>query len=470
MESQRVAPRSAPALPALLAGKWASDLGSAANNLVLPTIAVVTLQGGALQVGIILFIRLLSFAILGIPAGVLIDRRSRRFVLFSSNLIRTLVVASIPAAYASGHLTILQVDLAVALTGFLADLTSSTSFALLPGATSSAKLQKSIGKMIVSETVSSVAGPALAGILIIWISPPFATLIESAAAAICGLLSLVLPALTAEEVERRSLNDQIGQGFSAIRRSPTISGIVISAAILSFASFAAYTNLYPFAYHSLGLRPADVGIAMAFGSLVTVLSATLCVRTGGQMNPQLRAGRGLGILCVGWLILSFGGPALPLPCLFVGLGLDGIGYPMFNFVWGVMRQASVDPKLHGRVVATGRAITGGAAAFGALLGGAVGSALNAPLAMEVAAILFVAGFAWQVTRRLPATVPVYPRYLDRLVETIGRYEYARGARSLLERYAATIDAHTVDSSAVDRLRRRRSGVVSPPHRQRDSRN
>ena len=62
----------------LLAGQTTSQLGTQVSSVALPLLAVLTLQATAFQVGLINAASTLAFALLGLPAGVWLDRIRRR--------------------------------------------------------------------------------------------------------------------------------------------------------------------------------------------------------------------------------------------------------------------------------------------------------------------------------------------------------------------------------------------------------
>src|SRR5438034_11820641 len=89
----------------LWTGQTLSEFGSQVSQLAIPTIAILTLKASAFQVAALGTVEFLPFLLLTLPAGVWVDRGQRRWVLIAGDFGRAVLLASIPIAYAFGHLT-----------------------------------------------------------------------------------------------------------------------------------------------------------------------------------------------------------------------------------------------------------------------------------------------------------------------------------------------------------------------------
>src|SRR5271156_4211705 len=89
----------------LWAGETVSELGSQVSLLAIPLLAVRTLHATVFQVGILTAASTAAFLIVGLPAGVWVDRIRRYRVMIAADLGRVLALGSIPVAYALGALT-----------------------------------------------------------------------------------------------------------------------------------------------------------------------------------------------------------------------------------------------------------------------------------------------------------------------------------------------------------------------------
>jgi MFS family permease len=92
----------------LLSATAVSDLGTEVSGLALPLTAIVVLAAGPLEVGILAAAGALPTSLIGLPAGVWVDRVRRRPLLIASDIIRGLALASVPLAFLGRALTISQ--------------------------------------------------------------------------------------------------------------------------------------------------------------------------------------------------------------------------------------------------------------------------------------------------------------------------------------------------------------------------
>src|SRR6266508_2737876 len=76
-----------------------SRLGSQISLLALPLVAITVLHASTLEVGLLSTAEFAPFVLVGLPAGVWVDRLRRRPVLIAGDLGRALDLASIPLAY-----------------------------------------------------------------------------------------------------------------------------------------------------------------------------------------------------------------------------------------------------------------------------------------------------------------------------------------------------------------------------------
>jgi len=96
-----------PDLVRILIGETVSDLGSQVGSLALPLAAALTLQATPGQMAILGIAEYVPPILLGLIAGVWIDRVRRRPLLMGANLARALVLAALALASAA-H--VLRVD------------------------------------------------------------------------------------------------------------------------------------------------------------------------------------------------------------------------------------------------------------------------------------------------------------------------------------------------------------------------
>jgi len=82
-------------------GQAISEVGSQVSVLALPTVAILILGATPLQVGLLAASENLAFPVLGLVAGVFVDRIRRRPIMIVCDIGRLLALGSVPVAFAT---------------------------------------------------------------------------------------------------------------------------------------------------------------------------------------------------------------------------------------------------------------------------------------------------------------------------------------------------------------------------------
>src|ERR1044072_8177602 len=106
-----------------------SNAGTAVTTVALPLVAVTNLHAPAFQVSLLTAAIYLAWALIGLPAGVLVARLPLRGTQIAMDLVRAVAIASPPPARGPGPLTITHLVLAafvVSLANVVFDVGSAT--------------------------------------------------------------------------------------------------------------------------------------------------------------------------------------------------------------------------------------------------------------------------------------------------------------------------------------------------------
>ena len=87
----------------LWGGETVSELGSQVSLLAIPLLAVRTLHATTFEMGLLTAASTAAFLVVGLPAGVWVDRMRKRRVMIGADLGRVLALGSVPIAYAIGR-------------------------------------------------------------------------------------------------------------------------------------------------------------------------------------------------------------------------------------------------------------------------------------------------------------------------------------------------------------------------------
>ena len=220
--------RSSPApLPrdfhALWLGQSISFFGSAITRVALPLTAVLVLDAGAAEMGWLTAAQHLPTAVFGLIAGVWVDRMRRRPLLITTDLLRGLLLATVPVAFALGGLSMVQL-LAVAFgTGSLYVVAAVADRAYLPTLIPKDQLVRGNSRIWFSMSVAQTAGPGLAGLLVAWLTAPFAITVDAVSFVLAAALLMSIRHREERPAPRaRNAVADIRDGIRYVARHPLL--------------------------------------------------------------------------------------------------------------------------------------------------------------------------------------------------------------------------------------------------------
>ena len=135
----------------LWAGQSVSQFGSAITMVVLPIAAILELDATTLQVSVVAACESIPFVLLGLPAGALIEGRSKRLVMQMSDLLRAVALISVPVALWTDSLSLAQVYLVACVVGIGSVVFQIAYQSYLPTILGPDDLVAGNGKLAVSE-------------------------------------------------------------------------------------------------------------------------------------------------------------------------------------------------------------------------------------------------------------------------------------------------------------------------------
>jgi MFS family permease len=238
--------------------------------LALPSVAILVLNAKPMQIGILESAQYLAFPILGLPAGVWVDRLHRRQVMIAADVGRALVLASVPLAWMLHALTLVQLYAVACIVGVLTVFFDVAYQSYLPSLIDRRQLVEGNAKLEVSRSGAQVAGNGLAGVLIQAVGAPLAVLVDSLSfvASVIGLAVIRAPERrTAPGMQAPSFWGQLREGAAIVFSNPLLREIAACTATSNLGNAMTSAVYLIFAYRSLHLAPAIVGAVLAFGNL-----------------------------------------------------------------------------------------------------------------------------------------------------------------------------------------------------------
>lgn len=382
-----------------------SQVGTYMASVAVPWF-VLTTTGSASQMGLVMAVFVLPIAVLGIPAGTVIDRLGPRRVMLTADACRIVLSAAIPALY-SVHLLSFPILLVISLLqGCFATVYGPSQRLVLPHLVGEDEraVGQANGLLQGADRVSGLGGPVLAGVLIALLGTSQVLYLDALTYAVS--LSLLLPALPHMAVTRTEGGERprLLDGLRYILRSPLLGPLAGSVTILDTAFAAMMAALPVLVIFRYGGDPRLVGIFLSAFSGGAVAGTGLLMLAQRRFTPLALAGVGMPAMVVPlWtLVADVPWPAIAAALLLSGIANAFVSAPLYTAV--TMR---VPPAVRNQVMTTVNAVLTTAGPAGLAVTGRALDTLGVSrvlvvLALLVSAAAAVATATIQNTRRLDA--------------------------------------------------------------------
>ena len=365
-----------------------SQFGTQIGWLALPLTAAVTLHATVFQMGLVTAADTLPFLLVSLPAGALVDRSRRRYVMIMCDILRALTLVSVPVAWWLGILTIWQVIVVAFVIGVLSAIFDVAYQSLLPHLVESDRVVEGNAKLQGIAAVSQIGGPTVAGFVIRALTAPIAVGVNTvtflSSAAFLGRIRQREE--RPDRRDRQHLGRDILEGLRFVQRNVLLRALAAEAGLSNFFNSMMNATLVYLLAHTLRLSAGTIGGLLSIASLGGLAGALLATRVAQWVGE----GRVL------WLAMAIGSPFL------IGVPLMQNNYTMwlaaasftvavgtsviFNVTAVSFRQRIAPPQLLGRVNATMRFIVWGVMPLGGVVGGLFGTWFGVRETLWIAAI------------------------------------------------------------------------------------
>jgi len=373
-----------PVAVAYLSSHFLSFLGNGILAVALPLIVLQT-TGSPLSVGAVSMATAVPALLVGLAAGVLIDRVNRRSCSILSDVVSALAVAAIPVVDLLWGLNIAWL-VVLAIVGSFGDMPGMTARQVMVPAVAryaGVSLEWLIGLRQSMTSIALVVGPAAAGTLLSLFDGStvlFATAATSAAAA---LVTVTMPHrlwyVESDPAHRDSPWAQLAAGASALRNSRFLTGTVTLTVGLAVALGGLHGMALPL-YFSVIARPDLLGFVLTALALGMLAGTTTFAAIGTRMSPRCWMTTALIGTTVGFLLMA---TVLSPAWVFAGAAILGVANSALGAMLGVLQAERIPDGIRGRVLSLQNACLLVAAPAGIGLAGVVAQ-YGSPLAAGVA--------------------------------------------------------------------------------------
>jgi predicted MFS family arabinose efflux permease len=393
---------------------WSNLLAQSAEQLSLaavPIVAVLLLQAGPGEIGLLASIQSLPFLLLSMPLGLLADRTSRTRLMALAETLRALALLLLLALIVTGNVSIA----ALAVIGFIAAVgTVAFSVAapsLVPALVQVDGLAQANGRLELARSAAFAAGPALAGALIAWTGASAAFVLSGllSVAAVLFLRGIREPARAAMPARHPLL--ELQDGAKWVWQSDLLRPMMFCSVAWNISWFMLQAAYVPYAINDLGLDASGVGVTLALYGVGMILGALLAPRVVRALpfGQAILMGPYFSVLAAVTMALTLYWPQGWLAAL--SYFFFGAGPIIWTITSTTLRQTVTPRAMIGRVTSINIVASTGARPLGAALGGVLG--VSFPVSVSLWCV--VLGFGLQAIiisaskvrtlQRLPEPLP-----------------------------------------------------------------
>ena len=333
-------------LLALLTGEFVSRLGSQFTTLALPWFVLVT-TGSASKMGLVFAVELAPLVLFGIPSSVLVDRLGPQRWMVTMDVLRAPVVALVPLLHEVGGLSFPLILLLGALHGTFTCGYMPAQRTILPAVVGEdeGRLAQANGLVEGTTNITNLLGPALGGLLIVWLGAANVMWVDAAS----FLLSALLVGSLRIEREPRSEGGRPGMlaGLRYLRGDMFLTRVSASSLLFGFAFPMLAASFPVLAYEQYDRNARVAGLLFAVIGAGQVAGSLLTYRLVTRVRPMLLAS--VAALATGpplWLLV----PHSPLWLVGLTLAAVGASVPLINAPYIGMLQMRVPRELRGHVL------------------------------------------------------------------------------------------------------------------------
>lgn len=391
----------------LFIGQSVSALGNALVPVAL-AFAILDLTRSPADLGYVLGAEAAAQVVFLLAGGVIADRLSRRAVMLGADSVRGAAEAALGALLITGRPSVWLIAALAAVQGMAGALFMPASTGLTPAVVSDANLQQANQLQQVAGSGAWVAGPALAGVLVVAASPGWAIVADAVSFGVSVAFLATLDLAAAPRPSRQRFVTDLREGWDEFRSRTWLWTITAVSAVFNFL-YAAYQVLGPVvSQRSYGGAAAWATVA-TLGGVGSVAGGLLCMR----LRPRHPLRWAVSVSCPLALPPIAFAAGLPVPAIAVVAAFAGTGLIVFYALFTTTMQRQVPEQTLSRVSSYDWFASLAVYPVGLAVAGPIAAALGVHTVLwgtgliQLAAILslLLVPSVRQLTDEAPATIP-----------------------------------------------------------------
>ncbi|HDH5649866.1 TPA: MFS transporter [Staphylococcus aureus] len=372
-----------------LIGVAFSNMGSAFTTFVFP-LMILKLTGSAFQVGIVSALSFIPYAILGLPAGALIDRLNKKSIMKCADIIRFVSYLSIPVLSFFNMLSIFQIYVVAIISGIGLVFHSISEVSIIPSIVKE-DLASANSYIYATQNVSEFLGPIIGGLLYTYMGYSILIFIDSMTF-LLSFFSLILIKIESksifnqEKLSGKKFLSDVKVGFDYLLSNSTIRVMAVVVSLSNLIISPYYIYIVMFVKEDMNQSSQVLGLVLgisSLGALIGSLSASFLLKlfNFGKLIVII-----LFLDTIFRLMLPFSTYIFILISL---LGLTYMTQSIINIAIITLRQKKCSEHMLGRVNSVFKTMVFAFRPIGLFLGGILLENKGGFYALTISAVLFI---------------------------------------------------------------------------------
>jgi MFS family permease len=352
-------------------------LGDQVATIALPLTAVLALHASAGEMGAVTTAYLLPNLLLSLHAGVWVDRSGRRrAVMLAADVARGLLTATIPIAFAFGHLSWPQLYVVSFLLGCASVFFWVSYGGFFQTIVEREDYVEANTLLHGSRGFSFLAGTSLGGVLVQLLRGPYALALDAVSFLWSALFLKKIDVPNPPGAPRDS--GGVASGLRWIRHNPVMRADLLGVATINFFNFVFFALFLLYASRYLHVAPATIGVVLGVAAAGTLVASALT----GRIARAIGVGPAFLIGCFLFpapllLVPAARGPHwLVIAFLFTAEFISGMGLMLLDILAASISAGLIPPLLRSRVSGAFMVVNYGVRPLGTTVAGVLGSTIG----------------------------------------------------------------------------------------------
>ena len=296
----------------LWTGQLVSTIGTALSSLAA-SIYIYRLTDSALSVGLMLMATAAPSLLVGLFAGVFVDRYDRKKIMITADILRAILILLVPILV---PLNVIWLYVIVMLISAIGQFFDPAHESILPEVASDEELAAANSLIAISSFGSTAIGFAAGGLIAAAANLDWAFYFNAITflfSAVCVFLIRIKPIQAEEDTSVAVVVENLRAGVRQLFNTPVLRSLFSVQVVVLISFGLSNTLLLPFALTALKATEFEYGLQEGLTSIGFVVASLLMAKA----FDRLQAGA--------WLAISF-----------LGMGLIGIVYSFLDSVpWAI---------------------------------------------------------------------------------------------------------------------------------------